>query len=225
MIHHMILPKKSDWKPRQNAEILSMLGGHIEFPEPDFRLRYLLDNFDDYFSVTELGCWHGWHTVPLARKFHRVTAIDVRPTNVANTLLRLNLLDIKNVDVKLADVNEFKISCGILVHIGVLYHLSNPVEHLHRVLPRCMVICLDTHINKDGLEPSVEFYNDKPYYGGVYHEHGWDDPLSGVDNTSLWLNDTEIFRILQDNGFDVVFKNYHQAPPGPRLNLVATKSK
>lgn len=207
-----------------HKETLKMLGGHVEFPEVDHRLRFLLDNFPcEKLSAIEFGCWHGWHTVPLARRFQHVSAIDVRPENIAKTLFRLHLLGIKNVDVLLGDVDDLHFKMGVLVHVGVLYHLFNPVAHLHRVLPNCDILCLDTHINQPSLVKSAEIYNGVTYSGGVYNEHGWADPLSGVQETSLWLDEEELRRVLFDCGFAVVHEYHHTVPAGERLCIVATR--
>lgn len=214
-----------DSKVMASQEVLKMLGGHVEFPETDHRLRYLLENFPcEKLSAIEFGCWHGWHTVQLARRFAHVSAIDVRPENIAKTLLRLHLLGIKNVDVILGDVEDLHFKADVLVHVGVLYHLFNPVAHLHRVLPNCNILCLDTHINRPNLKRSVEVYNGVAYHGGVYNEHGWADPLSGVQETSFWLDEAELKRVLFDLGFATVHEHRHTAPTGERLCIVATRT-
>lgn len=211
-----------DYNITVSANLKELLGGYIEFPEIDHRLRYLLSQFEcRQLSAVEVGCWHGWHTTSLARHFKSVIAVDARPLNIAKTLLRLNLLKLNNVDVVLADVNDFNFKCDVLVHLGVLYHIINPAAHLLGVLPNCKILCLDTHVNKESLKQSYEMVGRRRYYGGVYHEHGWADPLSGLASTSLWLNESEIISILSDCGFSIVHKAYHMAPPGKRVNIVA----
>ncbi len=213
------------WPILAQQQLLQMLGGHIEFPELDFRLKYLLDNFNcEDLTAVEFGCWHGWHTVPLARKFRHVSAIDVRPDNIAKTLLRLHLLGIKNTDVILGNVEDLHYKADVLVHIGVLYHLFNPVAHLHRVLPNCSILCLDTHINKPELTPTIEIYGGISYSGGLYREHGWKDPLSGVNDTSVWLDEDVLTSILIRHGFEIVHEKRHVVSAGPRLNIVAVRN-
>ncbi len=220
-----MISAQAPWQTLVRLELLEMLGEHIEFPEPDFRLRYLFDHFPcDQLTATEFGCWYGWHTVPLARKFKHVTAMDVRPGNVAKTLLRLNLLNVKNVDVVLANVEEVEFETDVLVHIGVLYHLFRPAAHLHQVLNKCQTICLDTHINKPDLQPVTEHYNGETYTGGLYKEYGWKDPLSGVGAHSLWLDEHVLRSVIAKHGFVVVHEERHVVPAGPRLNLVATRN-
>lgn len=208
-----------------SQEINQMLGGHVEFPVIDERLKYLFNNYHcDGMTAVEFGCWHGWHTVPLARRFRRVLAIDIRPSNIAKTLLRLHLLNIKNADVILGDVENFYYKADVLVHIGVLYHLSNPVAHLCHVLPNYNILCLDTHINKPELKPTIEIFEGQRYHGGLYHEHGWNDPLSGVDKTSLWLDEADLRRVLYDCGFWVVNEYYHETLAGKRISIVAVRT-
>lgn len=215
---------KFDWKAAAIEQAITMLGGYIEFPI-DHRLKWLFDNFQcDKLTAVEFGCWYGWHTASLARKFKKLTAIDVRPDNISKTLLRLNMLGLSNVDVKLADVNEFGFEADVLVHIGVLYHLFNPVAHLHKVLPHCKIICLDTHVNRPGLKLAVEVYDGIIYRGGIYNEHGWKDPLSGIEPTSLWLEEADLRKVLDVNGFGIMHEFYHEVQTGKRLNLVAVQT-
>lgn len=215
---------KFDWKAAAIEQATTMLGGRIEFPV-DRRLAFLLDNFPcKDMRAVEFGCWHGWHTAALAKKFQKVTAIDVRPDNISKTLLRLNMLGINNVDVKLADVNEFEFETDVLVHVGVLYHLFSPVAHLNKVLPHCKVLCLDTHINRPGLKSAVEVYDGVTYRGGIYNEHGWKDPLSGTEVTSLWLEEEDLRKVLDLNGFGIINEFHHEVQTGKRLSVVAVQT-
>lgn len=219
-----MITTKTDWKVLADKQIAEMFGGYLEFPV-DHRLQHLLTHFPcQSLRAVEFGCWHGWHTATLARHFQHVTAIDIRPDNIAKTLLRLHLLAVKNVEVVLGNVDEFDFQTDVLVHVGVLYHLFNPVAHLHRVLPRCHILCLDTHVNKPSLQPTVEFYDGVPYAGGLYKEHGWKDPLSGIEAVSVWLDEAVLKQVLFKLGFAVVHENHHEAPTGPRLTLVATRT-
>ncbi len=210
---------------RANTRVLEMLGGAVEFKNLDHRLEALLGHFDckDWTAV-EFGCWHGWHTTQLARQFKRVIAVDARPDNVAATLLRLSLLGIGNVSVRLADVRSFQEPCDVLVHIGVLYHLPDPVAHLHR-LPACQILCLDTHVNRPGLAPASEAYAGAEYTGGLYKESGWKDPLSGLEPTSLWLDEAVLRRILVGLGYWIVDERHYDAPPGPRVTFLAVRGQ
>jgi len=230
----MLQHKRNErWEPsadqlRQSIKerTLQILGGSLEFPT-DHRLRYLLDNIEcNQLTAVEFGSWHGWHTATLSRKFRHVIAVDARPTNVAFALLRLKLLGINNVDVVLSDVQSFEFNCDVLVHIGVLYHLSFPIKHLYHVLPKCHTICLDTHIGDEDrphLTPSYEVYNDEIYYGKNFPDGDWDDALSGVCGTSFWPNLAEIHRVLNNLRFKILHEHRHMVDPGPRVTIVASK--
>jgi hypothetical protein len=57
----------------------------------------------------------------------------------------------------------------------------------------------------------------------VYNEHGWHDPLSGIDASSIWLDEAVLRAILAKHGFRTLHEQRHNAPAGPRLNIVATR--
>lgn len=201
-----------------------MLGGFVEPPfEP--RLEQLLNTAPRDSSAVEFGCWHGWHTIHLARHFNHVTAIDARPDNLSLALLRANLLGIRNVDFVLTDVDDFIVDTDILVHIGVLYHLRNPVRHLMKCLAGCKTVCLDTHTKRKDQEPAYEEVDGKVYAGGLYQEFGLDDPLSGIQSHSLWLEQDFLMKAIAECGFCVTYTHPRDTENGPRITIIAKNTR
>lgn len=218
-------------KHRAYQTALTMLRGHIEHPT-DFRLTYLLNNFPcEKYEAVELGCWDGWHTTALAKHCKKVTAIDIRPHNISLTLLRLNMLGIKNVEVVLADAESFRLNSDILVHIGVLYHLPYPIKHLYDILNTCKIICLDTHIGdtlegdhyQNHLPDSYEIYNGRLYKGKEWVEGSWEDATSGVTAKSLWPDLSCIEQVLIDSDFIISHKSLYDCSHGTRVTIIAVK--
>ncbi|PUE35478.1 DUF1698 domain-containing protein [Limnohabitans sp. Hippo4] len=177
-------------------------------------------------SVLEVGCFEGVHTIGLLSFTPTVVALDSRIENVTKTLTRCSaygvfpktyVLDIDNEE-QTTSLPEF----DILHHVGVLYHLLDPVTHLNKLLPKIQTaVLLDTHY---ATEEMANQTNEAGYKYFEYKELGYDDVFSGMASTSKWLLKTHIFELLTKNGFssltvlsDKIERN------GPRISLVASK--
>ena len=154
-------------------------------------------------SVLEVGCLEGFHTLGLLHYTPRVTAIDVRPINVIKTLTRLSLHG-AHAEVYVQDAETMNESFGtfdVTFHFGVLYHLMNPVEHLHAIAGLAPFLYLDTHVVEDADA-------DKSYdacgagYGFAWRgESGWQDVFSGVHERSRHLSRSALDRALASAGY------------------------
>lgn len=177
-------------------------------------------------SVLEVGCFEGVHTIGLLSFTPTVVALDSRIENVTKTLTRCSaygvfpktyVLDIDDEEQTIS-LPEF----DVLHHVGVLYHLFDPVTHLNTLLPKIQTaVLLDTHYATDemAIQTDATCYE---YY--EYKELGYDDVFSGMAPTSKWLLKSHIFELLMKNGFssikvlsDKIERN------GPRISLVASK--
>ena len=110
-------------------------------PVPDPRIVELHRRVDlSNRHVLEVGCFEGIHTVALCGVAGKVTAVDGRIENVAKTLVRCGLLgcaaDCFCWDVETDFPEVMPRNWDVLHHIGVLYHLADPVGHLQRLLPK-----------------------------------------------------------------------------------------
>ena len=102
-------------------------------------------------KVLEIGCFEGNHTIALCGLAHQVVAIDSRIENVAKTLIRCAMANqfpaVYCVDV---ESGSYDYSCDVMHHVGVLYHLRDPVAHLAAALPQVSTaLMLDTHVAPD----------------------------------------------------------------------------
>jgi 2-polyprenyl-3-methyl-5-hydroxy-6-metoxy-1,4-benzoquinol methylase len=103
---------------------------------PDPRIVHLDTLFDlSTKSVLEVGCFEGVHTIALAQRAAQVHAIDSRVENVVKTLVRTNLFGHHPVvwlcDLKKAEHLARLPKVDVMHHVGVLYHLKDPVQQLH----------------------------------------------------------------------------------------------
>ena len=173
---------------------------------PDFRIVDLDERFPLLGnSVLELGCFEGVHTIGLCEYGAKVTAIDGRVEHVVKTQTRCALygyypqvycLDLEGAE--LSQLPEF----DLLHHIGVLYHLTDPVSHLHSVLQHIRkAVLLDTHVARS--QEITHRYEScgASYPVRLYREGGRTDPFSGLREHAKWLLPEDITKILVHEGF------------------------
>lgn len=168
--------------------------------------------------VTELGCLEGKHSIILSSLGADVLGVDVRPVNLAKSHLRASLYghqistylcDLDNLEFLEADGVKNLLSCDVLVHIGVLYHLTNPSEHLRQMVRLSRkAILLDTHVS------------DRPI---AVNEFGFTDIYSGISPKSLWITLKEIAEILEESDFECVLLDKRQELNGDRITIVAQR--
>ena len=123
--------------------------------------------------------------------------------------------DIHNVDVWLRDVAVVNAGWGkfdILFHVGVLYHLLNPVAHLFSLQGMADQLLLQTAYGTDalGFPRCAVKYGGKRYLGYLKQEHGWAAPYGGIGPVSCWLARDVLLELLHEIGYrqvDVVFED------------------
>jgi tRNA (mo5U34)-methyltransferase len=208
------------WKGKRNAPQVI----------PDLRILWLdsLFNLSDK-SVLEFGCFEGIHTIALAQRAAKVYAIDSRIENVVKTIVRANLLGFSPT-VSVCDLEQEKDVdrlpvIDVLHHVGVLYHLKDPVNHLIKVgaLAR-QGILLDTHYATNDMANLTLIADQREYRYYHYKENGRDEVFSGMYDHAKWLLLDDIKKILMDIGFsDIrVYKDAQQRN-GPRVTLCAAR--
>jgi len=196
-------------------------------PIPDPRIVALNDiiNLKDK-SVLELGCFEGVHTIGLLSYTSSVLAIDARIENVTKTLARCAAYStfpkvfVLNIDN--AQQTGLIPMVDVLHHVGVLYHLHDPVQHLNSILKKIgNAVLLDTHYATD---ESAKHMHDSGYKYQEYVELGYDDVFSGVESTSKWLKKDHIISILKYNGFkEIIYLSDIIERNGPRLSIIAKR--
>jgi len=155
--------------------------------------------------VLEAGCFEGIHTVGLMQQKASVSAFDGRIENVVKTLVRAWAFGQKP-DVFLWNLEEdgeppFDIGCDILHHVGVLYHLTDPIGHLAKVLPRVReAIMLDTHIAPAGEGQAGKSAGFEYRYCN-FREAGRAPPFAGLGDHAKWVELDDLRRFLVQAGF------------------------
>jgi 2-polyprenyl-3-methyl-5-hydroxy-6-metoxy-1,4-benzoquinol methylase len=160
-------------------------------------------------TVLEIGCFEGVHTVALAQRAKHVKACDGRVANVVKTSVRCAMFQVAPTlfawDVEQAPPADQDISCDILHHVGVLYHLADPVSHLERVAPFVrQAVMLDTHCATPAQALDNYEANGRTYQCMVFAEGGREEPFSGLYPTARWLLLEDIAEVLTRSGFGKV---------------------
>lgn len=197
---------------------------------PDRRIRAMDSRFCLAGKcVLELGCFEGVHTVGLAHFAGRVKAVDSRIENVAKTVVRCSLFGVYP-EVSVWDVEQplprgFSIDADYAHHVGVLYHLHDPVTHLMRLGPHIRDgIMLDTHYSEPSDATNTYVAGGAEYAFREYREFGRDEVFSGMSSTSKWLTLDGLMTALRNAGFHNVEVSEKRAERnGPRALLFASK--
>ncbi len=195
---------------------------------PDPRILMLNERFRlSGKSVLEIGCFEGIHTVGLCQLGADVIAIDARMENVAKTLLRAAMFDCWP-RVYLQDIestHDAGLVADICHHVGVLYHLKDPVGHLME-LGRSIHsgIMLDTHVARPNhVDASYEACGRSwPYFR--YRESGRSDPFSGMYDHAKWLPLDSLRQLLALAGFtEIELAEQREERNGLRVLVFARK--
>lgn len=221
-----------DWRtarPLPDGKLLGKGKGGLQ-SSGDPRVEAVRTRLGTGLRVLEVGSCEGQHTVLLAAFCREVVALEVRPRNVVGALIRQFLWGSRNVHNLVMDARELDPALGpfdLVFHVGVLYHLSDPVEHLHAVAPLGRTLLLDTHYATDDLRRMPEAsiaHQGRTWRTRVFREGGWQDAFSGVEDTSQWLYREDLLELLRTIGFteievlrDEVERN------GPRIGLLARR--
>jgi hypothetical protein len=158
--------------------------------------------------VLEAGCFEGIHTIGCAALGARVTAFDGRIENVVKTMARLWAYKLSCTlflwNAEKSPPSDLPSSWDVLHHIGVLYHLSNPVQHLEILLPRTRVgVLLDSHVasgDSDALE-QMQVRGRTYRYVRYAEVHRDASPFAGLENHGKWLHLDDLLGLLARHGF------------------------
>lgn len=180
--------------------------------------------------VLEFGCFEGIHTIGLSRFAARVTAVDGRIENVVKTIVRTALYGchptVFRHDVEQVPANVDQLQADVLHHVGVLYHLADPVRHLLGIGRYIRLgLMLDTHYAAEGEARLSYEVEGRSYRYRLYPERGYRDPFSGLSAHSKWLPLELIVGLLRETGFSrIEIAETRAERNGPRVLLFASKS-
>lgn len=179
--------------------------------------------------VLEFGCFEGIHTIGLSKFAARVTAVDGRIENVVKTIVRTSLYGcyptVFKYDVEAMPVSTDLLRADLLHHVGLLYHLADPVRHLLEIGRYIgLGMMLDTHYASDDEARLSYEVGGREYRYKLYGELGYKDVFSGLSAHSKWLRLDTIVGLLHETGFpQVEVVETRQERNGPRVLLFARR--
>lgn len=158
--------------------------------------------------VLELGCFEGIHTIGCLLKGATVTGVDGRVENILKTMARLwayrQQADLVLWNVEQEPPADLPQRWDVLHHVGVLYHLTNPVDHLRLLLPRtAQAVILDTHVATDP-EQATEAYEADGRSWRYWHyreKQVATNPFAGMLDHAKWLLPEDLMGLLREGGF------------------------
>ena len=198
---------------------------------PDPRIVRLHKRFDlSDKHVLEIGCFEGVHTIALCQLAERVTAVDARVENVVKTVVRCAFFDerprVFTSDVERDEDGHQRLRADLCHHVGVLYHLEDPVTHLRQLgtwISRGVM--LDTHYAREEDATDAYEVDGERFRFRRYKEFGRGDVFSGMRPNSKWLRLDDIAGVLRDAGFNLVdIVETREERNGPRVLLFAERS-
>jgi tRNA (mo5U34)-methyltransferase len=180
-------------------------------------------------TVLEVGCFEGVHTIALCQRAAVVKAVDSRVDNVVKTLVRASFYDQRPIvfvhDLEREPADPAPLAADLMHHVGVLYHLADPVSHLLGIGRYIRSgIMLDTHVAEDSeCDAEYEWCGRKIPYKR-FAEGGRKEAFSGMLDHAKWLTLPTLEALLRYAGFPIVETVERRAERnGPRVLIFASK--
>lgn len=183
--------------------------------------------------VADLGCLEGGFSLALAQLGADVTGVEARPENIAKCRVLEDHFALPNLRFVQADVKDFETerfgSFDVVLALGILYHLEDPVGWLGQVSRATRaVLYVDTHYAPADdaamavLEPGLRSLGaletradgDWDYEGRWFHEYDNEEQRDGMpwasfsNPDSFWLTKKSLVRLLIRCGFDSVLEHH-----------------
>lgn len=170
-------------------------------------------------AVVELGCHEGTHTLGLAERAASVIAVDARKENVEKARVRTKYFGVRS-DVRILDVEREEMPpADLYFHVGVLYHLADPVAHLQKMGSLATDLYLDTHYAEGAQDSYISADGNR--YPCRHHTEDVRAPQSGMRTLSRWIPLGLIQRVLAKAFASVVVAATRKERFGPRATVVA----
>lgn len=200
-------------------------------PIPDWRVGVADERFGLAGKrVLEVGCFEGVHTIALCRAAASVTAVDAHLANVVKTVVRCNLYGHRPA-VYRSDVERWADGDGlefdVVFHVGVLYHLRDPVAHIARLGKVCRAgLLLDTMVAREEEATRMMAVGGRELrYRPLAEPLGDYQVLAGMYPESRWLLLADLVTLLGEAGFGPVeVVDERDERNGRRVTLAATKA-
>lgn len=171
-------------------------------------------------KVLELGAYNGRNTWQLSVAGAKVDAIEPRLQNVEAwcTMCRpLPGLVRAAPAIWHGTLEDMPAAshADLIFHVGVLYHLADPLPHLKRLPALSPRLYLNTHITTDEDADSRLDGLDGRWYSEPQHNN-----RAGLDPRSFWFTRSALFDVLAAVGYaSTQVVTEHVEANGPRIGL------
>lgn len=167
------------------------------------RAQAFWDVFPHARRILELGALEGADTVRLARRQGTtVVAIEGRADNIARAEFVIDLHQLANVRLVVADVETFDFDSvapvDAVLCTGLLYHLQQPWRLLRSVGTITDCLFLSTHYWGDTNKMAMS----NGYKVKLVHEDHPETQTRALTKTVYWFDRTSLLLAIQDAGFD-----------------------
>lgn len=219
---------------------VTTLPGRPDFMDTDLRLHAILRSLSFIYGdnlaglrVADLGCLEGGFTLALAQQGMSVTGIEARQQNLEKMMLLKEHFALSNVEFFHDDVKNFGRekygSFDVVLALGILYHLEQPVAWLRQITEATgAVLIIDSHFAPaddtavELLDPALKHlgqlqrFEDSgvTYEGRTFFEYGPDVDREGQlwasysNGSSFWLTKESLLRAVMRSGFNLVLEQH-----------------
>lgn len=216
----------------------------------DSRLKWLFTKINlENLKVLELGPLEAAHTLMMENQGANVTAIEANIGAFMRCLVVKNQYNLKS-EFLLGDFNKISLApdaYDLVLAIGVLYHMVNPVELLKKISLTSGKLFLWTHYFEENLElwnsklikqldqKKWNFRNPEIYQFDGYpiriikqkygDELGWSGFCGGLENYSYWIVKEDLLELLKRLGYKKIQIAFDEVTHqnGPALCVLAEK--
>jgi len=236
------------------SDKITTMPGKPDFMETETRLHAVTRLLDFFYGkgwkslrVADLGCLEGGFSLALAQRGAEVVGIEARAKNLEKCLLLREHFGLENLSFVKDDVKNFTRETygefDVILALGILYHLDNPVEWLKQIAEASKrLLIIDSHYAPDddhglrlmspelskNLGPLVtRKVNGLEYRGRWYEEYCGKEPWNSYregflwasySNTkSFWLTKESLLTSILNAGFGL-FLEQHDGY-GPLFNM------
>jgi SAM-dependent methyltransferase len=154
-------------------------------------------------TVLDIGCNSGFFSMDLIdRGIGRVSGVDLRPKNVAQAQFLSQHYGVAGADFRVTDVDDLEdgMQFDVVLNLGLLYHVVNPLQVIRRTYELCREFAIiDTVCHREAVSGYFIFGNkdvDLPEEGReIYELH---PTYRGAIDTIRYAGFREVYEVVGD---------------------------